>query len=66
MKPEATPWRALLAAAIGLGVSPREFWRLSLREWRALSAPLLSADALSRTALDSLSTRFPDLLHDKY
>ena len=66
MKPEATPWRALLAAAIGLGVSPREFWRLSLREWRALSAPLLSADALSRTALDSLSAQFPDFQHDQF
>jgi uncharacterized phage protein (TIGR02216 family) len=59
MQPEPTPWRALLAAAQRLGVTPAEFWRLSLREWRALAAPSAEA-ALTRAAFDALAARFPD------
>lgn len=60
MKPEPTPWRALMAAASELGVPPHLFWRLSLREWRALSAPVKRAEALSRATFESLSAQFPD------
>jgi uncharacterized phage protein (TIGR02216 family) len=55
---EATPWRALLAAAAQLGVAPAAFWRLSLREWRAIAGA--HVDALSREAFHALATRFPD------
>lgn len=58
MKAEATPWRALLAIAGSLGITPVRFWRLSLKEWRALVAPARSA--LSRDALQTLVERFPD------
>lgn len=64
MKIEATPWRALIAAGFQLGVSPREFWRLSLREWRALTAPAAAADVLSRAAFDELAQLFPDSSYD--
>lgn len=64
MKPEPTPWRALIAVARELGVPPREFWRLSLREWRALSAPSAQAGHLARSDFDFLSAQFPDLPHD--
>lgn len=56
---ERTPWRALIAAAQRLGVAPAQFWRLSLREWRALVAP--SADALmTRAAFEALVRLYPD------
>lgn len=56
---EPTPWRAMLALARHLGLTPRSFWRLSLTEWRALVAPSRS-ERLTRAALDALAARFPD------
>jgi uncharacterized phage protein (TIGR02216 family) len=52
------PWRQLLGAAMALGLSPAAFWRLSLREWRALVAP--SAPSMTRGGFEALSKRFPD------
>lgn len=57
---ERTPWRAMLAAALRLGVTPADFWRLSLAEWRALVAPP-QAETLSRAAFEAMARRFPDL-----
>ena len=31
-------WAAMLQAAVRMGVAPEAFWRLSLREWRMLTA----------------------------
>ncbi|MEZ5957924.1 MAG: phage tail assembly chaperone [Hyphomonadaceae bacterium] len=56
---ESTPWRAMLAAALQLGITPHQFWRLSLPEWRVLIAPL-GADMLPRAAFEALTHRFPD------
>jgi uncharacterized phage protein (TIGR02216 family) len=64
MKSEPTPWRALIAAAVGLGIAPHQFWRLSLREWRALSASLSRTEALPRDSFEALSAQFPDSQHD--
>lgn len=58
---EATPWMALFAQA---QTSPDQFWRLSLREWRALMAPPREAAVLDRAAFDALATQFPDRTHD--
>ena len=33
-----TPWDEMLRTAARLGVGPEGFWRLSLREWRMLTA----------------------------
>jgi len=55
-----TPWPLLLAAALRLGLTPEQFWRLSLREWRALNTPQLG-EALSRSTFDALARRFPDM-----
>jgi uncharacterized phage protein (TIGR02216 family) len=38
--------------------SPSEFWRLSLREWRAFNAA--PGAALNRTAFEALTSRYPD------
>jgi len=49
----------MLAAALSLGVPPHLFWRLSLTEWRALTA-LNSTASLSRAAFEALTQEFPD------
>jgi len=56
---KTTPWHGWLSLAIALGLTPAAFWRLSLREWRAIAAPDVSV-ALPRTAFEALAARFPD------
>jgi uncharacterized phage protein (TIGR02216 family) len=58
---EATPWAVMLGAAARVGVAPSTFWRLSLKEWRALISKQ-PALALSRGAFEMLAARFPDTL----
>ncbi|WP_339738964.1 phage tail assembly chaperone [Maricaulis sp.] len=52
-------WHAALRLAARLGIAPREFWRLSLIEWRAL-AGAHDARPLSRAALQILMADYPD------
>jgi len=52
-------WAALLGAALRLGVAPPAFWRLSLKEWRALAAPAAPA-ALDRAGFEALAQLYPD------
>jgi uncharacterized phage protein (TIGR02216 family) len=49
----------MLAAAAMLGVPPAAFWRLSVREWRALTARP-AHEALKRRELDTLMQAYPD------
>ena len=63
MKTESTPWGAMLSAASRLGVAPDHFWRLSVRDWRALIAGV-AQEILPRAALQALMHRFPDHTHD--
>ena len=54
-------WSDLLRlAASRFGVPPAEFWRLSLTEWLALTAPTPGAAPLDRADLESLLAAFPD------
>ncbi|MBL8545633.1 MAG: phage tail assembly chaperone [Hyphomonadaceae bacterium] len=55
---EASPWRDMLASAALFGIAPADLWRLSLREWRALTRR--DGAALSRSAFEALTQRFPD------
>jgi len=55
---DVTPWPRLIALSQALRVSPARFWRLSLKEWRALASPM--REALTRAAFDELAVRFPD------
>jgi uncharacterized phage protein (TIGR02216 family) len=56
----ADAWAPLLRqAALRLGLPPAAFWRLSLKEWRALAGPA-AAPPLDRAALDALIAAFPD------
>lgn len=56
---EPTPWTAWLRVAVALGLGPDAFWRLSLREWRALISPISGA-VLTRGQFDALAHQFPD------
>jgi uncharacterized phage protein (TIGR02216 family) len=54
------PWATWLAHACAtFGIAPAAFWRLSLREWRALNGDGAAAP-LTRTELAALASRFPD------
>lgn len=55
---EKTPWAGWLAAAFAAGLAPCDFWRISVREWRAMTGA--QANALGRAAFDALAARFPD------
>jgi uncharacterized phage protein (TIGR02216 family) len=55
---ERTPWSRLLVLALGFGVQPAAFWRLSVREWRALASPIDTT--LSRAAFEALARHYPD------
>ena len=52
-------WVAPLRLALSLGVPPDAFWRLSLKEWRALTETP-AAPVLSRADLSTLIARYPD------
>jgi len=36
----AQGWSQALQQAAAMGIAPAAFWRLSLREWRALTTPV--------------------------
>lgn len=55
---ERTPWARLLGMSQTFGVAPASFWRLSLKEWRALVSP--AHETLTRAAFEALASRFPD------
>ena len=50
------PWGAMLRAALAAGIPPAEFWSLSLREWRWLTA----GDVPLRADLVRLMDLYPD------
>lgn len=56
---ERTPWADWLRAGIAAGFQPEHFWRLSVKEWRALSAPQIP-HAFDRATFYALAARFPD------
>lgn len=53
----------MLRAALGWGVAPAAFWRLSLKEWRALTQAPQEAAPLARNEFEALARRFPDQDH---
>ncbi len=53
-------WAARLRLAGRLGVSPHDFWRLSVAEWRALTGGETGPQPMGRAAFEDLSTQFPD------
>jgi uncharacterized phage protein (TIGR02216 family) len=55
------PWDGWMAHGLGrLGLPPTEFWRMSVREWRAVLGQGRAA-ALSRAELETLMKEHPDV-----
>ncbi|MBX9615875.1 MAG: phage tail assembly chaperone [Caulobacteraceae bacterium] len=50
----------MIQAALALGVAPEAFWRLSLKEWRMLSAPSATGMWIARRDLDEMIRAWPD------
>jgi uncharacterized phage protein (TIGR02216 family) len=50
----------MLRLAAGLGVDPAAFWRLSLREWRLVTARPSGPEAMGRGAFERLAEAWPD------
>ncbi|PVM78420.1 phage tail assembly chaperone [Caulobacter radicis] len=60
-----SPWSEMLRrAAVAFSIPPAAFWRLSLKEWRALAGEGAGA-ALGRPDLVALMARFPDEMEDE-
>ncbi|WP_370265608.1 phage tail assembly chaperone [Hyphomonas sp.] len=53
-------WAERLEAAVRLGLSPSDFWRLSVAEWRALMRAHGQATPLGRAEFEQLSRAWPD------
>lgn len=56
----AIPWAEMMRTALALGVGPERFWRLSLREWRMLTARPAGAAAMARGDLERMAKAWPD------
>ena len=54
-----TPWGEMLRLAAAMGVAPEAFWRLSLKEWRMLTAPT-GPGPIGRRDLDEMMRAWPD------
>lgn len=57
-------WNEMLRAAALVGIPPAQFWKLSLREWRALTTP--SGPPLPRTQFDLMMKTSPDERTEAY
>ena len=55
-----SPWDDMMRAAAMLGVTPEGFWRLSLREWRMLTARPKGLEPLGRGELERMAEVWPD------
>ncbi|MFT4954344.1 MAG: putative phage protein (TIGR02216 family) [Brevundimonas sp.] len=53
-------WAPMLRAALAMGIPPGAFWRLSLKEWRMLTAVERGPAPMGRGRLDELMARWPD------
>lgn len=53
-------WALILRTGLALGLVPEQVWRLSLVEWRALTAATGDQAQLDRAGLAALRARFPD------
>jgi len=55
-----TPWGGMLQTAARLGVGPEGFWRMSLREWRMLTARPDEAGPPGRMDFERMVAAWPD------
>ncbi len=57
---EETPWPEMLRMAVRFGVRPQAFWRLSLKEWRMLTARPDVVGPMGRGVFEQMAERWPD------
>ncbi len=50
----------MLRAAVAMGIRPEAFWRLSLKEWRMLTAVSAGAVPMGRGELEQMMRAWPD------
>jgi hypothetical protein len=55
-----TDWGEMLRFAARLGLPPADFWRVSLREWRMLTASPAAPEAMGRAVFERLAEAWPD------
>lgn len=55
-----TPWGGMLRTAAALGIGPAAFWRLSLAEWRMLTAGPGRAAPMGRNEFERMAEAWPD------
>lgn len=55
-----TDWAGMMRTAAMLGAGPEGFWRLSVREWRMLTARAEAAGPLGRGEMGAMMERWPD------
>lgn len=55
-----TPWDEMLRTAARHGLGPGAFWRLSLREWRMLTAQPEGPAPMAREDLMRMAEAWPD------
>ena len=60
MMTDAIPWPEMMRLAARLGVGPEGFWRLSLKEWRMLTARAEAVLPMGRGVLEQMAERWPD------
>ena len=53
-------WAAMMRTALALGIAPDAFWRLSVREWRMLTAADAVAAPMGRGDLEKMMEAWPD------
>ena len=53
-------WGEMLRLAVGLGVAPEAFWRLSLKEWRWLTQAQGQPSPMGRGEMERLMETWPD------
>jgi len=53
-------WAAMLRTALAMGVAPHRFWRLSMKEWRMLTAVNPGGAPIGRGEVEALMRAWPD------
>ena len=53
-------WDVMLRTALALGIAPEAFWRLSVREWRILTAADAGVGPMGRDELETMMETWPD------
>jgi Conserved hypothetical phage protein (DUF2376). len=54
------PWAEMLRWSMAVGISPGQFWHLSLKEWRMLTQDPHGSKPMGRDDLKAMMALWPD------